>query len=132
MMVIYPGNVRVFHLSRRSEVCVPASEEDATRFGDASIRELPRRITPVIEILDETFPRVAAAYRRAGILAPVARIGIVLDDYEDDPDAIVDEICRQTSACDLKLDFRDRAALADFLRQYEAVQRSEQAGSVSE
>jgi hypothetical protein len=69
----------------------------------------------MIEILDEAFPRAAEAYRRAEIAAPVARIGIALEDYEDEPDAIVDEICRQTRTSDLKLDFRDRAALSRFL-----------------
>jgi hypothetical protein len=109
------------HLSRRSELFVPASEAEATRFGDAFIRELPRRITPVMEILDEAFPRVAAAYRRAGITAPVARIGIALEDYDDEPDALSDDICRRTSPDDLKLDFRDRGELARFLREYEAL-----------
>jgi hypothetical protein len=95
-MAIYPGDVRVFHLSRRSEVFVPASEAEAARFDAAYVRDLPRRITSMIEILDEAFPRAAEAYRRAEIAAPVARIGIALEDYEDEPDAIVDEICRQT------------------------------------
>jgi hypothetical protein len=136
MMIVYSGNVRVFHLMRRSEVFVPASEDEASRFHAAFDRDLfdpkrPRCLRPTIDILDEAFSRVAAACRRAGIAAPVARIGIALDDYDDEPDAIVDEICRQTSACDLKLDFRDRVALAHFLREYEAVQRSEQAPSVS-
>ena len=67
MMVIYSGELRVFHLSRHWEVFVPASEDEAGRFQDAVIRELPRRLTPLIEILDEVFPRVAEAYRRAGI-----------------------------------------------------------------
>jgi hypothetical protein len=40
MMVIYPGDIRVFHLLRRSEVFVPASEEEKTRFTDAFVREL--------------------------------------------------------------------------------------------
>jgi hypothetical protein len=44
--------------------------------------------------------------------------------YDDEPDAIVDEICRQTSACDLKLDFRDRAALSRFLQEYEAMAKA--------
>jgi hypothetical protein len=124
MMVIYPGDIRVFHLLRRSEVFVPASEEEATRFADAYVRELARRITPVIDILGEVFPRVAEAYRRADIAEPVTRIGIALDEYEDEPDAIVDEICLQTRPFDLKLNFRHRDELARFLQEYEAVMKS--------
>jgi hypothetical protein len=121
MMVIYPGGVRVFQLSRCWQVFIPASEGSATLFGDAWRRELPRRITPMIEILGEVFPPVALAYRRAGITAPVARIGIALEDYDDEPDALSDDICRRTSPDDLKLDFRDRGELARFLREYEAL-----------
>jgi hypothetical protein len=124
MMIVYPGDVRVFHLSRRSEVFIPASEDAAELFGDAARRELPRRITPVNEILKEVFPPVADAYRRAGIATPVARIGIVIDEYEDEPDAIVDEICLQTQPFDLKLNFRDRGELARFLEAYEALVRA--------
>jgi hypothetical protein len=82
MMIVHPGDVRVFHLTRRSEVFVPASEEEAARFDAAYVRELPRRIRPTIEILDEAFPRVAKAYRLAGIAMPEARIGIALEQYE--------------------------------------------------
>ncbi len=78
----------------------------------------------MIEILDEAFPRVANAYRRAGIAAPVARIGTALEQYDDEPDAVFDEIWRRTSIFDLKLDFRDRAALARFLQEYEALVNS--------
>src|SRR4051812_22418065 len=121
MMVVYPGDIRVFQLTRCWQAFIPASEAAAELFGDAAIRELPRRITPVIEILDEAFPPVAEAYRRAGIATPVARIGIVIDEYEDEPDAIVDEICLQTQPFDLKLNFRDRGELTRFLQEYEAV-----------
>jgi hypothetical protein len=121
MMIIYPGDITVFQLSRCWQVFIPASEDSATLFGDAWRRELPRRITPIIEILDEVFPPVALAYRRAGITAPVARVGIALEDYDDEPDALADEICRRTSPDDLKLDFRDRAALGRFLQEYEAL-----------
>jgi hypothetical protein len=111
MMIVYPGGLRVLHLTRRSEVFVPASEYDATRFYAAFDRELfdrelPRRIRPIIDVLDEAFPRVADAYRWAGIAAPVARIGIALEQYDFEPDAVVDEIHRRTSVFDLKLDFR--------------------------
>ena len=87
MMIVHPGDVRVFHLTRRSEVFVPASEEEAARFDAAYVRELPRRIRPTIEILDEAFPRVAKAYRLAGIAMPEARIGIALCDsaWNKDP-----------------------------------------------
>ncbi len=56
MMVVYPGDLRVFHLTRRSEVFVPASEGEAARFYAAYDRELPRRIRPMIDVLDEAFP----------------------------------------------------------------------------
>ena len=74
----------MFHLAHRSEVFLPACEKEATRFDAVYVRELPRRITPAIEILEEAFPHVAEACRRAGIAMPVARIGIVLDEYEDE------------------------------------------------
>jgi hypothetical protein len=106
-------------------VCLPACEEEATRFDAVYVRELPRRITPAIEILEEAFPQVAEACRRAGIATPVARIGIVLDEYEDEPDALTDEICRRSSSpFDLKLEFRDRGELARFLEAYEAAVRA--------
>ncbi len=78
----------------------------------------------MIEVLDEAFPRVATACRRAGVAAPVARIGTALEEYEFEPDAVFDEIWRRTSIFDLKLDFRDRAALARFLQEYEALVKS--------
>jgi len=62
--------------------------------------------------------------RLAGIAAPVARIGIALEQYDFEPDAVVDEIHRRTSVFDLKLDFRDRGELMRFLRAYEALVRS--------
>ncbi len=111
MMIVHPGDVRVFHLARRSEVFVPASEEEAARFDAAYVRELPRRIRPMIDILDEAFPRVATACRRAGVASPVARIGTALEEYDFEPDAAFDEIWQRTSIFDLKLDFQDRAAL---------------------
>jgi hypothetical protein len=36
MMIVYPGDVRVFHLSRRSEVFVPASRSIAGRASSIS------------------------------------------------------------------------------------------------
>jgi hypothetical protein len=77
----------------------------------------------MIDILDEVFPRVAEAYRRAGITAPKARIGVVIDEY-DEPDAVIDEICKLTDSFDLKLDFDNRADLARFRQAYEAVVKS--------
>ena len=46
---------------------------------------------------------------------------MALDQYEDEPDAVVDEIHRQTGLFDLKLHFGDRGELARFLHHYEAV-----------
>ncbi len=129
MMIVYPGDVRIFQLTGRSEVFVPASEADAARFYAAFDRELfdrarPRRIRPMIEVLDEAFPRVATACRRAGVAAPVARIGAALEDYDFEPDSVFDEIWQRTSVFDLKLDFQDRAALARFLQEYGLLAKS--------
>jgi hypothetical protein len=124
MMRIYPGDLRVFQLSHRSEVFVPAREAEASRFHAAFARELPHRFRPMMDILDEAFPRVAAACRRAGVGPPVARIGTAHEQYDSEPDAVFDEIRRRTSIFDLKLDFQDRAALARFLREYAALVKS--------
>jgi hypothetical protein len=124
MMYIYPGDLRVFQLSRRSEVFVPASEAEASRFHAAFARELPQRFRPMIDILDEAFPRVAAAYRRAGAGPPVARIGAAPGQYDSEPHAVSDEIRRRTSIFDLKLDFEDPATLARFLQEYETLVKS--------
>ena len=67
---------------------------------------------------------MAAACRRAGVAAPVARIGTALEQYDFEPDAVFDEIWRRTSIFDLKLDFQDRAALARFLQEYELLAKS--------
>jgi hypothetical protein len=99
---------------------VPASDEEVACFDRAYCRELPNRIVPTIEILEEAFPRVAAAYRRAELANATARIGLVLDDYDDDLDAVLDEIVKRTGAFDLKLDFDKRADLDRFLQAYEA------------
>jgi hypothetical protein len=64
------------------------------------------------------------AYWRAGIAAPVVRIGTALEQYEDEPDTIIDEIYWRTSPFDLKLDFGNRGALAPFLREYEPLVHS--------
>jgi hypothetical protein len=129
MMYIYPGELRVFHLSRRSEVFVPASQEDAARFYAAFERDLfetalPQRFRLMINILDDAFPRVGAACRRAGVLMPVARVGTTLLDYEFDPDAVLDEVWQKTGRFDLKLNFQDRTALARFLQEYATLVRS--------
>jgi hypothetical protein len=121
MMIVYPGGLRVFHRSRVSEVFVPASEAEAALFDAAYIRELPRRITPTLEVLDEAFPRVAQACRIAAIMKPIARIGIALEQYEDELDAITDEICKLTGMNDLKLSFVHRAELGRFLQAYEVL-----------
>jgi hypothetical protein len=128
MMIVYPGNLRVFHLSRRSEVFVPATEEEAAAYEQAYYRDLPQRIAPPLEILDEAFPRVAQACRAAGIMEPEARIGLVLDEYEDEPDAVVDEISTLTGVNDLKLSFARRAELDLFLCAYEALLPASGAG----
>jgi hypothetical protein len=60
-------------------------------------------VVSTIDILDEAFPRVAAACRRAGVGPPVARIGTAADQYDSEPDAVFDEIRRRTSIFDLKL-----------------------------
>jgi hypothetical protein len=115
MMIVHPGDLRVFHLSRRSEVFVATTEEEAAAYERAYYRDLPQRIAPTLEVLDEAFPRVARACRRAGIVEPEARIGVVLDEYEEEPDAVVDEICNMTGVNDLKLSFARRGELERFL-----------------
>jgi hypothetical protein len=119
-MYIYPGDLRVFQLSRRSEVFVPGSAAEASRFHTAFSRDLPLRFRLMIAVLDEAFPRVAAAYRRAGAGLPVARIGTAPELYNSEPDAVFDHIRRRTGIFDLKLDFEDLAALARFLQEYTA------------
>jgi hypothetical protein len=121
MMIVYPGDLRVFHLSRCSEVFLPASEAEIECYDRAYLRELPRRITPTLEVLDEAFPSVAEACRRAGIMKPSARIGIALGEYEDEPDAVIDEICKLLGAFDLKLSFARGSELERFLQAHEAL-----------
>jgi hypothetical protein len=78
----------------------------------------------MIDILDEAFPRVAAACRRAGVWAPAAPIGTAPKLYNFEPDAVFDHIRRRTGIFDLKLDFEDPAALARFLQEYAALVKS--------
>lgn len=124
MMYIYPGELRVFELSGRSEVFVPGSAAEASRFHTAFSRELPLRFRPMMDVLDEAFPRVAAACRQAGVWAPAARIGTAPELYDSEPDTVFDDIRRRTGIFDLKLDFQDRAALARFLYEYAALMKS--------
>jgi hypothetical protein len=121
MIVVYPGDLRVVRLTKRAEVFVPASEEQIAAFERAYLRELPHRITPMIDVLNEAFPRVAEAYRLAGITTAIACIGLAIDEYEDEPDEVLNEIIALTGAFDLRLTFRTRAELEEFLRAYEAL-----------
>jgi hypothetical protein len=73
----------------------------------------------MIEALEEVFPSVAAAYRRIGITEPIARIGSALEEYEEEPDAVVRQICQLLGAYDLRLTFRGCDELDCFLRAYE-------------
>jgi hypothetical protein len=119
MMAVYPGDLRVFHFINRSEVFVPTSDEEVTRFYRVLHRDLPRRFVPMIEVLHEAFPSIAAAYRRIGVTQPDARIGSALEEYEDEPDAVVRPICKLMGTHDLRLTFRGRTELDCFLRVYE-------------
>jgi hypothetical protein len=93
MMIVRPGDLRVFHLARRSEVFCPTTEEQVASYDRAYFRELRRGIiVPTIESLDEVFPLIAAAYRYADIANAEARIYNGLEEYEDDPAEIVEEI----------------------------------------
>ena len=111
MMAVYPGDLRVVRFVNRSEVFVPASEAQIVRFYRALDRDLPRRFPSMIEVLGEAFPQVAIAYRQIGIIEPEARIGADLGEYENEPDAIVRQICSLTGVCDLRLIFRVRTDL---------------------
>jgi hypothetical protein len=121
MMTIHPGDLRVFRFGDRAEVFVPASDAQIARFYRVRDRHLPERFVPMIEVLDEAFPRIAAAYRRSGIGEPDARIGAVLDEYESEPDAVVRQICRLSGVHDLRLIFRGHAELERFLQAHEAL-----------
>jgi hypothetical protein len=121
MMIVYPGDLRVFHLARRSEVFCPTTEEQVASYDRAYLRDLPRRIVPTIDLLDEVFPLIAAAYRRADIAKAKARIYNAPEEYEDDPDEIEAEIFKLYGTHDLKLYFHSRAELARFLQAYEAL-----------
>jgi hypothetical protein len=105
MMYIYPGELRVFELSGRSEVFVPGSAVQASRFHTAFSCALPLCFRRMIDVVDEAFPRVAVACRRAEL-------------YESD--AVFETIRRRTGIFDLKLDFDDPATLARFLQEYAA------------
>jgi hypothetical protein len=119
MMMVHPGELRVFRFGNRAEVFVPASDAQIARFYRVRDRDLPRRFVTMIEVLDEAFPRIAAAYRRSGIGEPDARIGADLDEYENEPDAVVRQICKLTGIYDLRLTFRGQAELECFLQAYE-------------
>ena len=121
MMAIYPGDLRVFHLARRSEVFVPTTLDQVASYDRAYCRDLPRRIVPTIDLLDEVFPLIAASYRRAGIAKADARIYNALEEYDYDPDEVADEIFKLYGSHDLKLCFTSRAELELFLRAYEAL-----------
>ena len=123
-MDMYPGELTVFELSHRSEVFVSGGAAEALRFYTAFSRELPRRFRPMINVLDEAFPRVAAACRQAGVRTPVASIGTAPELYDSEPDAVFDQIRRRTCIFDLKLDFEDHTALARFVREYSALVKS--------
>src|SRR5690348_17001915 len=114
MMYIYPGELRVFELSGRSELFVPGSAAQASRFHTAFSCDLPLCFRRMIDVVGEAFPRVAVACRRAGVWAPTARIGTAPELYESD--AVFETIRRRTGIFDLKLDFDDPAALARFLQ----------------
>jgi hypothetical protein len=120
-MMAYLGDLRVVLFVNRSEVFVPASDVQIVSFYRALDRDLPGRFAPMIEVLGEAFPQVAIAYRQIGSTEPEARIGVVLDEYESDPDALVRQICSLTAICGLKLTFRTRTALEGFLRAYESL-----------
>jgi hypothetical protein len=122
MMVVCPGDLRLFHLARRSEVFCPTTEEQVISYDRAYFRELRRGvIVPTIELLDDVFPLIAAAYRYADIAKAEARIYNGLEEYEDDPDEIVEGILKLHGSHDLKLYFHSRAELARFLQAYEAL-----------
>jgi hypothetical protein len=121
MVIECPGDLRVFHLARRSEVFCPTTEDEVDRYEQAYLRDLPRRIVPTIDLLDEVFPVIAAAYRRADIAKAEARIYNAPEEYEDDPDEIEVEIFKLYGSHDLKLYFHSRAELARFLQAYEAL-----------
>jgi hypothetical protein len=121
MMTIHPGDLRVFRFGDRAEVFVPASDAQIARFYRVRDRDLPRRFVPMIEVLEEAFPRIAAAYRRSGIGEPDARIGADLDEYENEPDAVVRQICKLSGVHDLRLTFRLQAELECFLQAHDAL-----------
>jgi hypothetical protein len=114
-------DLRVVRFVNRSEVFVPANDMQIVSFYRALDCDLPGRLAPMMEVLSEAFPQVAIAYRQIGSTEPEARIGVVLDKYESDPDALVRQICSLTAICGLKLTFRTRTALEGFLRAYESL-----------
>ena len=119
MMIVYPGDLRVFRFATRAEVFAPTTEEQIVRFYRVLDRDLPRRFVPNIEALDEAFPRIAAALRRIGCSEPEVRLGPVLGDYYDEPDALVRAICNLAGSYDLRLTFREPAELERFRQAYE-------------
>lgn len=121
MHAIYPGDLRVFHLAQRSEVFVPTTEEKVAEYDRAYCRDLPRRIVPTMDLLDEVFPLVAASYRHAGIGTAHARISNAIEEYDDDPDDISGDILKLWGTHDLKLYFASRVELGLFLQAYEAL-----------
>jgi hypothetical protein len=80
---------------------------------------LPHTIVPTIDLLDEVFPLVAAAYRRAEVADVRARINNAGDEYEDDPDDATSEILKLYETHNPKLYFARRGELARFLLAYE-------------
>ncbi len=121
MMIAYPGDLRVFRFATRSEVFAPTTEEQIICFYRVLDRDLPRRLAPMIEVLDEAFPRIAAALRQIGCSEPEVRIGSALDDYDDEHDALVRAICNLAGSYDLRLTFRESAELERFRRAYETL-----------
>jgi hypothetical protein len=121
MMTIHPGDLRVFRFGNRAEVFVPASDTQIARFYRVRDRDLPRRFVPMIEVLEEAFPSIAAAYRQIGVTEPETHIGSALEEYEAEPDAVVRQICKLSGIHDLRLTFRGHAELECFLQAHEAL-----------
>lgn len=121
MMVVYPGDLRVLHFANRSEVYAPTTEVQIVHFYRAADRDLPRRFVPMIEVLDEVFPSIAAAYRQIGVTQPTVKIGSAPEEYEEESDAVVRQITSLVDNHDLRLTFRGRTELNRFLRAYEVL-----------
>jgi hypothetical protein len=120
MMVVHPGDLRVFSLVGRTEVFVPTDESEVASFLAALLPEAISHVR-VFAALEGAFPLIATAYRQVGVSEIEAEIGAILEHYDDEPEAIALEIATLIGAYDLRLTFRDRTVLARFLRAYEAM-----------